>query len=382
MLVGNYKHPQTDEDAYYTLIVKKEGNNLTIKQAGSYPSLTAIRESDAKKLPVLIVYDGKGVLNKKIDSANENDVTWKKNIDFTSFYHTSITVDTKEFISFCRRKQVDAITDDFKNVGFDIVDLYIGPVIATLLYNAINKDEFVSNETRLLFEDGKLNDIEKEFTGAPREYKIGDNSLSAFHLPLYGAAVNYFLKNLDVEKTVHESITGDEIVYRKAFNKLGAGMLVGVFVALLISYIFTQYFIAKNADLNQQNLYSAQTFSQMKILKAEQEQKLKIINDTGQLSQNFISYYSFVLSASVPGKISLGSLEVFPVEGEIKESRKININTRKILVTGTAANEYVLNTWLGTIKKMKWIDTFEILSLKKDKNNCQSFEIKILLNDI
>ncbi|MCO6147915.1 hypothetical protein [Flavobacterium sp. NRK1] len=380
MLLGIYK--KDDAFTYYTLTVKKKGNTLSIVSSAIYDDLESLLKDSNTRLPVVLLIDGKGVLNKRIDIKNDADITWKKNVDFTSIYFTEVKTPDAGFMSFSRKKNIDDIILQMQQNKLQIVDFYLGPLLSSLLQKTIAKQEIVSGDTVLLFENDSLSEIKKQNTEVIQNYTFSESILSQHHLPLYGAALHFFLKSSQVSKNESESITTENIIYQKSFNYFGVGMLGIFFIALLTSYVLIQYYLGENAKLNEQNIFSYQTYEYIVNLEKQREQKLEILNKTGQLSKKFLSFYVYELSKSAPSSISLTNLEIFPVPKEIKPNEKVNIVPNLIMVKGFTGSGPSLDNWLNELKKMKWIKKFEIVSIKKDKKNIQQFELKILLNNV
>jgi len=380
LLLGIYK--TDDALSYYTLVVKKKGNTLTIISSAMYDDLESLLKDPNTKLPVILLMDGKGVLNKKIDFKNDADIAWKKNVDFNSIYFTEYKTPDASFMSFSRKKNIDDIILQMQQSKLQIVDFYLGPLLSSLLQKTLAREEIVSGDTVLLFNNGSLSEIKKQSTAILQNYTFAESTLSQHHLPLYGAALHFFLKPVQVSKNESESISTENIIYQKSFNYFGVGMLGMFFIALLTSYMLIQYYLGENAKLNEQNLFSNQTYEYIVNLEKQKEQKLEILNKTGQLSKNFLSFYVYELSKSSPSSISLTNLEIFPVPKEIKPTEKVNIIPNLIMIKGFTASGPSLDGWLTELKKMKWIKKFEIVSIKKDKKNIQQFELKILLNNV
>ena len=361
---------------YRVLRCKKTRDKLSIdsiKEIGDNVSLRDIITN-----PIILLIDGKGILNKKISTNNEADVNWERNLDYRSIHHLTYFGSHDKYISFCRKETADQIIDDFQSKGFDVLNFYIGPLPAILLHQQLKEDKLHSNESILEFAGTDLNELSRDIERTEKEYLINGSTVSKYHLPLYGVLVNYFVHQKEIERSSSESIGVEELVFKKAFYKLGTMMLAGFFVLLLISYFCIQYFGSKNMELQQQNVFSKQSYQQILQMEAEREQKFKILEETGLLSDKFLAFYSYELTASIPNNMRLNSLNIFPVDAELKAEKKTNIKTKEIVMKGSADNEQSFNWWMDKLRKFSWISKFEIVSFKKDKKNMSQFEIKII----
>lgn len=372
-----------DGEYYNVLTVKKKSSKIEMISASTFGTFEELRKNIDTKLPILLVIDGKGVLNKEIDLNNEADIIWQKNIDTTIIFYTSLQAAKSNFISFCRKSIVENSLAKFKKNRFQIIDIYIGSFLAALLYNAIKKETIISNDLVLGFTDEKMVRFSKQ-SGEPKKerYTIGKESISSVFLPLYGVLIDFFVHPNEVSKTKDGSLNAEEILYKKAFTFFGAAMLIGFLSTLLLSYFLIQYFGSKNAELNLQNVYSNQSYQLILDLEKEKEKKQNILNESGFLSSKFLTYYGYEISKSVPYDITLNELSIIPINSEIKAGKKMTFDVKKIIVKGETFNESSFNNWMENIKKMNWLQNFEIISLKKDKKNKSQFEVKITIKDV
>lgn len=373
---------RTDEgEFYYCLYVRKNKSRLEVTEIKKYDSFELVIANINPNIPVIILVDGKGVLNKRIDSENEKDIAWRKNIDLNSLYYTSFNAVEFDFYSFVRREGVDDIIGKFKEKKVIIVDFYLGSLTTALLHSAIQKDVIYSNDHQLEFSDNKLVNIKKAQSFFEEVYTFDNTQLSAFYLPLYGAAIDFYIRQKQIEKNKPEKLDAEEYIYQKSFNLLGVTMLVLFFCSLLMSYLLIQYYSDKNLKLNQENVFSNQTYQRIIKLEELRNEKLKILNETRQSSKNFLSFYAYEIAKSVPGEVKLSDVNIFPVEKDVKSGKKIGINLTHIILKGTTLSESAFNEWIETLKRLKWIKTFEILSIKKDRKGIQHFEIKVIPDD-
>ncbi|WP_343696895.1 hypothetical protein [Flavobacterium sp.] len=372
-----------DYEIYNLLTIKKKANKISIGAKLTFENFESLTKTIDKKLPVLIVVDGKGVLNKEIDFENETDLNWQKNIDYNAIYYTDIKGLKSNFISFCRKNIIEESISSFQKNGFQVIDVYVGSFLSALLNSALKKDVLFSSDLKLEFQDEKLISFSKQNENVQSvNYQIGEDTVSSSFLPLYGSVVHFFIKQKEVSKTVNPSLNSEELVYKKAFNILGLVMLCGFLGSLLISYFLIQYYGTKNSELNLQTVYSNQSYQLILNLEAQKEKKLNLLKESGVLSSKFLSFYSYEIIKTIPGNISLNELNVIPLKEEYKENKKALFNNGIIIIKGETFEESSFNNWLENLKKMDWLKNFEIISLKKDKKNKSIFEIKIILKNV
>lgn len=376
-VVGIYQ--ETDNERYSLLTFKKEKNKLKLIENKSFVSQKSFLESIDLKLPIVLAIDGKGVLNKKIDSTSDTDLAWQKNIDFNTIYHTNYTLKNDTFISFCRKNVADEWLAFFSNKKAQIIDVYIGSFLSVLLADNLNSPIIYSGDLALVMEQNEIINFSKPETIPSANYMIDEHSVSNFALPLYGIGLNYFVQNDSISKSEFNNNSIDEVVYRKTFSTFGLIMLVGFLITLLASYLFIQYYSEKNAELNIQNVYSNKAYQQIVTLEKQKKDKEKIIKDSGFLSDKFLSFYSYEIIKSIPNSISLNELNTAPLQNVVKHNEKVEITPGTIWVKGVTVNEDEFNNWLRSLKSFEWIAKFELESLKKDKKNNTQFSLKIII---
>lgn len=369
----------TDNEKYTLLTFKKTKGKLDIQENKTFSTTVALFENIDLKLPIILAFDGKGVLNKKVDSSNEIDTSWQKNIDFNSIHYTSYSQKNTTFMSFCRKNVVDEWLTIFEKQKAQIIDIYIGSFLSVLFAENVNKDTLVSGNLTLELEQNELVNFAKLEIIPEVNYAISETNFSNFSLPLYGIVLHYFIQNESVSKSQLDNNSTDEVVYRKAFSTFGLVLLFGFLITLFISYLSIQYYASKNAELTIQNVYSNKAYQQIVTLENQKKDKEKIIQDSGFLSDKFLSFYSYEIIKSIPTSISLDELNIAPLQKVVKNNEKVEITPGTIIVKGVTIDEEQFNNWLRTLKTFDWVTKFEIESIKKDKKNNTLFSLKILV---
>jgi hypothetical protein len=372
-----------DYEIYNLLTIKKKANKISIISKQTFETFESLTKNTDRKLPVIIVIDGKGVLNKEINFENEADLNWQKNIDFSTIYYTDFKGQISKFISFCRKNIVEESVYRFEKNGFKVIDLYIGSFLGALLHDAIKKDLLISNDLKLEFENNILSGFTKQNGNTNIvNYQIDKDTISSSFLPLYGSVIHFFVQQKEVSKTLNSTLNNEEIIYKKAFRFLGITMLVGFLISLLLSYFLIQYYGTKNSKLNLQTVYSNQSYQLILNLEAEKERKLNVLKESGVLSSKFLSFYSYEIIRTIPSQISLTELNIAPLKEEYKANKKALFQGGIIIIKAETFQESSFNSWLERLKKMDWLENFEIISLTKDKKNKSVFEIKIILKNV
>lgn len=374
-VVGIFK--RSDGDRYDLLTVKKSKNKLDIIRNKTFNSLETLLGTLDSKLPIIINLDGKGILNKRIDLNNQSDLAWQKNLDIQTLYYTSYSQKEVVHMSFCRDNFVEEYISALSSKGLKIIDVYIGSFLSVLLEETLTIKNIVSGNLNLTIENSEIISFEKSDLDNLTNYSIDNYSIDNYSLPLFGVALNYFVESDSIQKTDRKQTNIEDFVFFKGFNVLGITILVGFFIALLVSYFLIQYFGSKNAELNMQNVYSNKSYQQIVNLEKQKEDKIKIIKESGFLSEKHLIYYSYEILNSIPNSISLSELNIAPLIKEIKSNEKVEVEAGIVLISGQTIDEEEFNKWLNELKTFDWIVKFEIESLNKDKKSNTKFKLRI-----
>lgn len=371
-----------DQEYFNVLSVKKKGDKIEIDSLSSYLGREELFKNINLKLPMLLVIEGKGILNREVNFENDSDIAWYKNIDHSSICFTSIKTPKSSFMSFCRKNIVEEYKAVFSEYKTAVLDIYLGSFLSVLLYSNIKNETILSGELSLYFEDDFLANFSKKIEGDNRNYQLGKDSISSEILPLYGTLLHFYMQQKEVSKTENDITIAEEIVYKKIFNVFGSLLIVGFFCSLLFSYLMTGYYLSKNTELNLENVYSAQSHEMILDLEKQKEKKNAVLNESGSLTSRFMTFYGHDIVKNIPGDVKLINLSILPLYEAIKQNKKADFEAKRIKISGETSSEYSLNSWIEKLKNVEWGSNFEILSIKKDKKGITHFELKMTLKDV
>lgn len=377
-VVGVFKKDSGDE--FRLLTIKKNRGKVVVLNYAIYESKYDLYEKLTNKLPIIVVFEGKGILEKKIDLGAADDATWYKNIDFESVFHTSFHTSKFCFISFCRRELVDDLTYEFKKRDLSVIDIYIGSFIGALLYDEIGETEILSNRINLIFENDDLFGFSK-YLGNSKQYFIGNESVNSEMIPLFGAFIHYFVQQIEVTKTVISNKERQEFQFRKLFNYASVIVLIFFFTSLLASYIGRQYYNRLNMELATHNVYIGKTQESIKSLAKQRREKLELLNQMGLLTTKFQSYYAYEIVKSIPNGINITKLNISPA-AEIKNEKEAEICSNKIIIKGVINKQSSIDLWVIDIKKMEWVEKVEIVLMEKDRMGISHFELIMKIKNV
>jgi hypothetical protein len=369
-----YKTDQ--EDVFYLLKVLSKKGKLELLNNSKYKNMAElICFLDVKK-PLIIIIDGKIVLNKQLNTLDNVDLTWEKNLDLNTFYYTKYTSKDTVFASYVKRDVVDEVVSNFKKLNFEILDLYIGVFLTALLQPILNLENIHTNGLILNFKNNLLENYKKNDEFINKKYLVGGQEIDNWFLPQYGSIIDYKIKSDQVVKSKIKDVDKENYYYKRFFNFFGIFMLVSIFFSLIVSYFTTGYYIKSNATLKGEQIYLNETTAIIKKLEIEKNEKSTLLLESGFLNSEYHYFYAYQILESVPRGIVFDSMEIKPIS-VLKESKKALISLDVILLSGSFKENVVFNTWFSELKSLKWIKDLTILKFSKDKNQVTQFTIKI-----
>lgn len=364
---------------YNILLVSKRGDALTISSNYDGLEYDTLIKKLSKNQPVIVHFSGKNIINKKVASSSNYSKEILFGASFSDFYIFEVKQGDFNFVSVARRELIDTVLQNFKISGLYIVDFAFGPFVNVLLSGIISKDTLKTKGFTVFLSDGKLKDFEENMSESSGFYQIGDHNLNGVHLSLFATLLNYLYPSEYVNHDVSSILDNkNEFKLRRIFSVLGAFVLSFFLVSLLVSYVIYDYNTDKYFDYQKQLHYLNSTYEQVKGLEKEKDRKQAIVNESGVLSNHFITEYLYDIGVSVPNAITLSNLEFNPLTKKIKDSELILINKGIIRVSGKTKSSKELNEWLVILKKMNWLKNVEIRKFLRNRDNGLQFDLEIV----
>ncbi len=368
-----------DIPVYTVLIVDKKSNDLSIHTSFTTEDLEVIKDKVSTTTPILLHYYGKGVINKKVAATGDylKDVLFNASVD--DFYIYELHQKDQKFISIARKDALDIFFNIFREHKYLVLDYGIGPFVGVLFKNLSDKLSYISYDYELNFDENYLISCQRKET-VSEEYTIGEETINNVQVPLFSTLLQYLYPSEDIDYTANFLARNkQENVLKKAFNTLAIAMVVFFLSALLISYLLQGYYNNKYVAYESQLYNLNDTYNQVKKLEEEKENKTRILQESGILSQHFLSFYMYQIVHSIPNSVGLDILKVNPVQKKIKDFNKIIFETSVIIINGTSDSSASINLWVKELKKENWVSKIEIIDFSKNRNKRSEFTLKILV---
>src|ERR1700741_9434 len=243
-----------EQELYTLCCLKKTAKSVTSELIQKkIPVEELLKLLKGTKAPVSIVFIGKGIITKKITRSNENGISdyFKKvfasgneNEFYTQVYYGSRDID---FVSVIRRSAVDLILEKFAADKTDIINIFLGPFSAELVFPLLGNTASVFSldiaRYRLSVEEGKIKEV-SDNPGQPEKPNIPGFDLDSETLLSFSAAFAYFFPlNTLVQNNQAVLNNKGEYRYKTAYTKLFRTAIVLVLIIALTNlFVFNNYF--------------------------------------------------------------------------------------------------------------------------------------------
>ncbi|WP_109852431.1 PilN domain-containing protein [Aquimarina sp. AU58] len=364
---------------YNVLIVDKKSDALSVETSFSTEDFNVVKDKVNTSVPLLLNFYGKGIINKQVSAKGNylKEVLFNASID--DFYIYELHQNQQNFISIVRKDVLEKFFTLFLENKYLVVDYSIGPFVGVLFNGLSNTSSIISADYELSFEDDYLTETQKLDT-ITKEYILGEEKINNTQVPLFSTLLHYLYPSDDFSYDTEFLIENKkENVLKKAFNTVATVLGIFFLSALLISYLLLNYYNDKYVSYESQLYNLNDTYNQVKKIESEKENKKKILQESGILNQNFLSFYMYRIVNSIPDNVGLNSLKVNPTQKKIKNFEKIIFETNTIIINGNSSSSMPINSWVKELKKEKWISKIEILDFSKSRNKKSEFTLKIVV---
>ena len=382
------------DNSYNYSQVKNYYGNISVKKSGN--SLHSIEELNAQigknksipfspNPPVVLSVTGKQVILKEVEASvdEESSILLQKALPgakMDKFYIQQYWNEDHWILTIIKKDILNAILNDFKTQGFDVVDIILGP-LAVLPF--ITNDRLELPNYNLNVNENKLK-IEPVFNDVGSDLKVEEDAIPFHQIIAFSTAFNFYSKTDYLDKIEHQELikTQEEV----KFNVYQIALLQLFFVLVLFMAI-TNYFLSlqyQNALSDLQSITAEQQVQYTTYENRQQElnQRINVLKITGVSSFSKSTFYADKIAELIPKSISLLVLDIGVLSNRMKPETKLNILKNKIQIKGVASNTLELNEFILKLEKEAWISTSIIENYnQEDRENPGLFEIKITINE-
>lgn len=342
-----------------------------------------------KNIPVCLSLNGRGILHRKITETG-NDV--RKSVlsvlpdakadDFFFQEHHS---GTSIFVSLIRKKLLHEVLEIFRNDGWSVISLILGPFSVGKLLPLIDLParSLKLGAHNIKCEDNLITEYSYEKNNYGRELiKVDSELLEVNFLVAYASALQ-LLAGHTTELHVEEvDAAKNEVIHKRIFRSVAIGVLVFFLLALVVNFFLFMTYTGQHDRLSGSRMMYGDFNARLDSLSKKISQYQTFLQEAGWMQPSRISYYSDCIAESVPHTISLRELSVNPVqETSTRAEKKLVFDYGRITISGLCDRPTDLNPWIQEIRSMEWVNSAEIQNYSYDnKTRKGTFIISILIN--
>lgn len=367
---------------FVQLTLKKQIINLV--KSGRLNSVDELPQQCEKGVPLVIIFDGKGILQKPFGNDFPQEAT-----EIAKLLLPGIKVDEMylqveaNILSFVRKATIDDFVLKLQQEGFNILNISLGPFCLanfTLATQSKNLEESVKiGGYELYLKDGKLTSFLKLEPMDQHSYAIGSESILSSEIGAYAAGFNWLMGDMPKIESKELIYFRDNFFYMKFFNKVFISFTIALFVILLVNYIFFEIQGDKNLALQSKNqLYSGKS-NRLNQIRKELKEKEAFLIKAGWMTSSKLSFYADRIAASIPNSISLKELSLYPEDEKLtRDNRKLTLRPGVIQIVGMCAQPTDLNKWINELDNLKWASSVQMVSYTYDnKTKMGTFKLEV-----
>jgi hypothetical protein len=342
-----------------------------------------LHEKVSTKTPVVVIINGKGILQKKIEINSATSISVENilpNANPNQFYIQETTFEKFGSVAVARKDLVNNIINHLKAKGYKVlsVSLGISDVKYLLPYLNLDREEPLRSNTFEIFfdQEKKIREVSvAQFDKADiarNEYSIGNHYVSAASVLAFGACLGMFARGLfinsglEVDSLIEER---SEFVYFKYFDVAKWSALLILFFTLFINFFVYSHYFYKNNSLQ----------SQIEIAKnqAEQDEKLQVNLDSketflhmlGWDRSSKLSFFADRIAGMVPDGIVLTDMKLNPLNGRYYDDNLLSFMHDTIEITGTCFDPGELTIFGNNLKNVSALRQVNINNYKFSKED-------------
>ncbi|MDT7831233.1 hypothetical protein RQM59_02520 [Flavobacteriaceae bacterium S356] len=371
-----------DNDQFFFLKLKRKKKELVLSSKGEAVNFDELVSKIQGQKHLFLVVNNEQVLTKKVVNTHTTEERLVKvafpNIALSDFYYKVYTNDQEAFVAISRKEYVNGIIADYERQKISVVDFSLGSLSLERLIDLIDSERIETSNAEVTSNALGIASIEKK-TVAEKIYTINDLEVSNKHvLPLAGV-IDYYAGGVGESRTQKQ--LQQEYIQKRFFN-LGFKLVLGfLFVILLINFLIFSSYQSKDQRYSAELQVNEAKKKELTGLKDLVFRKRKLVESISSSSNSKVAWYFNEISASIPSSILLKNMAYQPVNGAIKENKRVRFKNKTIEISGVSIYDKDFTQWVATLEKKTWIDEVGIINYGRGKKTRSSFDLIITLNE-
>ena len=172
-----------------------------------------------------------------------------------------------------------------------------------------------------------------------------------------------------------------EIAEKRKFERFGMLCVFTILFLVCGNYFYQNYLQNQVAQLESELMVQNDNLALLDRLDQEKERKKLLVTSAGTISKRFSAYYLDQIGESVPDKIVLNKLDLFPIDGKLKQKQKVLIKSDLITIEGSTTSNKELDKWIGQLDRKEWVHQVEVMNYIKNDSLPAEFLLQIKIKE-
>ncbi|HCY01349.1 MAG TPA: hypothetical protein DG754_14520 [Bacteroidales bacterium] len=362
--------------------IKQKG--VSLEESFSINSFSDYPLQKLAKYPVIIILNGKGVVQKQTRLGNgEGD-------EGTSFYqgindefYKSVAITSKYAgIAFCRKEHIEQVVEFFTENSIPIIDLVVGNLFVISLFEKLGlESSYIGHGFE--FTDGLITKKQEHQVQEEEEINFLEGKIRRDQILQYCAALLYnTYGRVDLSFELPPKVLESRVrylSYKRNFPVFSALVLL-LFILVLISGSLREEASIRIANMYQARVRVEKAISKEKALKSKSVELIKEANRIG----NYFENHPFVLDMigeTLPINVVLKNIEVNPLTSKLVNNQEVLINSGVVLIEGVTKSPLDVTSWVNQLSTEGWVERVSIQSFTSNEKSYQ-FELEIYIKDV
>ncbi len=362
--------------------IKQKG--VSLEESFSINSFSDYPLQKLAKYPVIIILNGKGVVQKQTRLGNgEGD-------EGTSFYqgindefYKSVAITSKYAgIAFCRKEHIEQVVEFFTENSIPIIDLVVGNLFVISLFEKLGlESSYIGHGFE--FTDGLISKKQEHQAQEEEEINFLEGKIRRDQILQYCAALLYnTYGRVDLSFELPPKVLESRVKYlsyKRNFPVFSALALL-LFILVLISGSLREEASIRIANMYQARVRVEKAISKEKALKSKSVELIKEANRIG----NYFENHPFVLDMigeTLPINVVLKNIEVNPLTSKLVNNQEVLINSGVVLIEGVTKSPLDVTSWVNQLSTEGWVERVSIQSFTSNDKSYQ-FELEIHIKDV
>ena len=375
-----------NENKIICTLLKKSKKELDIKATFKSKSIEELCSKLPKKQHAYLILNNDQILSKTIESntSDVNTIVNKAfpNIDLNDFYFEILQQNKTHFVSICRRDYINSLIKEYKENGISIIDIGLGNLQISSIVDYIDSDFITSSNASISFENNEITSINPLNETNAVSYSINSLEVSNNDLLSFGGALQPILRNSATQHNADDLKfeLKDSYKHSRFFSEFSKYSLVFFLGLLLVNFLFFNHYHSKVNEL--QEVAQINNTSKELIIKLNEDvtKKETMVNNMLKSGSSKSSFYTNVITQSMPNSILFSQIDYQPLAKRIKKDKPIEVNTNKLIISGSSNDSELFSNWITELEDFYWVKKIDI-NYSKGKHTISDFSLTIALED-